>query len=713
MRDRPRGAGVSARLLDPPCCAADAGQAVEGTPTVVLVGNPNVGKSTLFNALTGARQTVGNWPGKTVHLAYGLCHVRAAMPVTVVDLPGTYSLDPRSPDEELTRDLLCGLQHRPDLVVMVMDAANLARNLYLLAQVLEAGLPVVVALTMRDLAVARGLRVDPERLAAELGVPVVPVTPRRRTGLEDLATAVASALEKPAVPAPPRLAAEVEQALAALAPFCAALPYPERLTSTTVFGGGRLPDLPQPLLDEAVRQAAGLLRSGAADAEYGGVAALLAEGRYAWAHRVLAAVTDRRQAGPSWSDRIDRIMTSRLLGVPAFLAMMWIVFAATTSLVAPVQDLLGALFDGPVSSGARGLLDTLGAPAWMTGLLVDGLISGVGQLLTFVPLMVVMFVLLTLLEDSGYMARAAFVADRLMRLLGLPGRAFLPIIVGFGCNVPALSATRILGQPGQRLLLGLLLPYVSCTARLTVYVLVATVFFGRAGGTVVFGMYLLSITLVVLVGLLLRRTLFRDLAEESLLLELPPYRMPSARVVARHTWRKLSGFLRTASTVIVGTVTAVWLLAAIPVGGAAGFGEAPIEDSAFGVASAAVAPVFAPAGFGDWHAVAALATGFVAKEAVVSTMAQTYGGATPEDVTRPGALGPALLETFERSSGGHPGAAALAFLVFLLAYTPCMATLATQWREIGGRLTLLGVVMQLSVAWLLALAVFQLARIVL
>ncbi|SEK65480.1 ferrous iron transport protein B [Nonomuraea pusilla] len=705
-------AAAPARLLTPPCCDEGRGREVAGAPTVVLVGNPNVGKSTLFNALTGARQAVGNWPGKTVRVARGTWDAAPGPAVTLIDLPGTYSLEPRSPDEELTRDLLCGAERRPGLVVAVVDAANLARNLYLLAQVLEAGLPVVVALTMADVAASRGLRVDPGRLSAELGVPVVPVVPRRREGVDDLAAAVADALRDPVVPSPPPLGEQAEQAVAALLPACAATPWPPRLLATALLGGGAdVPGVPEELRERAARQGELLLASGAADDEYGGVPALLAEGRYAWAHRVLSASAERRGAAPSWSDRADRVLTSRLFGVPAFLLAMWGVFAATTTFVAPVQDLLGRLFDGPLSGSARDLLAALGAPPWLTGLAVDGLIGGVGQLLTFVPLMLVMFVLLTLLEDSGYMARAAFVADRLMRLVGLPGRAFLPIIVGFGCNVPALSATRILGHPGQRLLLGLLMPYVSCTARLTVYVLLATVFFGRAGGTVVFGMYLLSVTLVVTMGLVLRRTLFRDLAQESLLLELPPYRMPSARVVAVRTWQKLSGFLRTAGTVIVGTVAAVWLLAAVPVGVEAEFGQAPVEHSALGAVSDALAPVFEPLGFGDWHAVAALSTGFVAKEAVVATMAQTYGSQEPKDSSRPGTLAPALRDTFEATSGGHPVAAVLAFMVFLLAYTPCMATLAAQWQEIGPRFTLIGLVTQLSVAWLLALAVFRVGRI--
>ncbi|MFE0107040.1 ferrous iron transport protein B [Streptomyces sp. NPDC059009] len=643
-------------------CCAPAPPATPRAPaaTVALVGNPNVGKSTLFNALTGARQHVGNWPGKTVHVATGTWRSDGAE-LALVDLPGTYSLVPRSPDEELTRELLtddgADGAGRPDLVVVTADAAGLARSLYLTAEVLQTGVPCVVALTMTDVARRRGIEVDEAALARELGVPVVPVQPRGRRGLDALGTAVREELAAGRTPPAPRL--------------------------------GPAPDESDPEL-------------------------ALAEARYAWAHAVLAATRSRTHGGRlTVSDRVDRVLTSRWGGIPFFLGVMWLVFNATTALAKPLQDGLGDFVSGPVSDAANGRLDALHAPGWLRGFLVDGLINGVGQLLTFVPLMLIMFVLLAVLEDSGYMARAAFIVDRLMRRLGLPGRAFLPIIVGFGCNVPALAGLRILGNPRQRLLLGMLIPYVTCSARLTVYVLLASVFFGSRAGTVVFAMYVLSVLLVIGVGMLLRHSLFRELRGEALVLELPPYRLPAPRVIAAQTWQKLLAFLRTASGVIVATVTAVWLLSAIPLGAAAGtaFGEPPIEKSVFGAVSHTAAPVFAPAGFDDWHAAAALGTGFVAKEAVVSTVAQTYSAAEPESPDHAGTLGTELHATFDRSSGGHPIPAVLAFMVFLLAYTPCMATIAAQWQEMGPRMTLLAAGIQLSVAWLLAVAVFQVGSV--
>ncbi|WP_067541800.1 ferrous iron transport protein B [Nocardia crassostreae] len=789
------------------CCETGSGAAVHhNTGTVALVGNPNVGKSTLFNAATGARVRVGNWPGTTVGVAEGGWRL-GEREVKLVDLPGTYSLLPASPDETVTRDALLRGESQPDVVVAVADAANLARSLYLLSQLLETERPIVVALTMTDVAAGRGTDIDTGRLSAALGVPVVPVVPRGGAGMDALAEAVASAMISRAAPDAPRLGADIDAAVAELLPH---LPphYPSRWLALAVLSG-EAPDAVIATggaeLEQATRaarnridtaratatdQAAGAVATdqatgAAAMGELAGRAAMdvathtaanqragaavsdraadagateevavpsamdvaacaavtdqppgegvmgraagagvdrslvadpdddaeivLAERRYAWAHEVLAVVVTRSRSAVTVTDRVDRVLTSRWLGVPVFLAIMWAVFQLTTTVAKPVQDWLGDFITVTVAGKAGNGLAALGAPDPLVGFVRDGLINGVGQLLSFVPLMLIMFVLLALLEDSGYMARAAFVADRLMRTMGLPGRAFLPLIVGFGCNVPAISGTRVLGDSRHRLLTALLIPFTSCNARLVVYVLVAGVFFGSNAGTVVFAMYVASIVLVVLIGLLLRGTLFRDMAGEPLVLDLPPYRRPSLRVMGMHTWQKMRGFLKTASGIIVATVTAVWLLSSIPAGSGS-FGAVPASDSLFGAVSSAVAPVFAPAGFDDWHASAALVSGFVAKEAVVSTIAQSYSMDDPGDGAAPQPLADSLRATFDHASGGHPIPAVLAFLMFLLAYTPCMTTLAVMRLEIGTRWTLFSVALQLSVAWVLAVAVFQIGR---
>ncbi|MCX4776393.1 ferrous iron transport protein B [Streptomyces sp. NBC_01264] len=690
-----------------------------GLPFVALVGNPNVGKSTLFNALTGAHQRVGNWPGKTVSVAQGDWRTAGGRPLRVADLPGSYSLLPDSPDEALVRDVLTApAGERPDAVVFALDAANSARNLYLLSQILDTDIPVVVALTMTDVAARRGAPPGAEALARELALPVVRVEGRSGAGLDLLADAVCEALDAGA-PRPGRTSAwaagsPVAAELAELAAAASGLtPHPARWLAVSLLCGEQPPAVPAALAGRARAAADRLAAEAAAEGDTDAdtdAELLVAEARYAWAHAVIDRAAPRPAgARPTLTDRVDRLLLSRGFGIPFFLAVMWGVFEATTVLAKPLQDGLGDFVSGPVSGGADRLLEAVHAPGWLTGLLVDGLINGVGQLLTFVPLMIIMFLLLALLEDSGYFARAAFVADRLMRTLRLPGRAFLPLVVGFGCNVPALAGTRILNRRSHRLLVGLLIPYMSCTARLAVYVMIAGVFFGSNSGTVVFFLYVASVLLVVGMGLILRPLLFRDMKVEPLVLELPPYRLPTVRVTGAQVWQKLAAFLRTAGGIIVATAAAVWLLMAIPASaGHGGFGKVDVEQSVFGTVTRATAPLVAPAGFGDWHATAALGTGLIAKEGVISTLAVTYSA---EEDGGP-KLTSSLHATFEESSGGHQRAAALAFLVFILAYTPCFATLAAQRAEIGTRLTVIGFGIQLAAAWLLAVGVFQIARLV-
>lgn len=617
---------------------------------VALVGNPNTGKSSLFNLLTGLRRSVGNWPGTTVEVGRGTAVLPDDESIMVLDFPGAYGLEAVSPDEALTSELLTATP-APDAVLVTVDAASLSRSLYLVAQLRERDLRLVLALTKTDVAADRGLVVDPAALQRATGVPVVAVDPRRGRGAHELRHVLTQTLSSP---------------------------------------------VPQP---RAVPTAGDPLA--------------LADARFAWVQAAVeAAVVETAPASLTLSDRIDRLATGRFTGPLIFLAVMWLVFQVTTVVAAPLQNALDQVIAGPVSSAVVALLEAVGVGGtWVQGFVVDGLLAGVGMLLTFLPLMALMFILLSLLEDSGYLARAAVVTDRTMRRIGLPGRAFLPLVVGFGCNVPAISATRVLSDSRQRLLTALLVPFTSCSARLPVYVIVGAAFFGSSGGTVVFAMYLMSILLVVGVGLLLRGTLIRRMGNDPLVIDLPPYHVPGARVVASVTWLRLQGFLRTASGIIVATVTVVWLLSSIPVGGDGRFAEVPVEESAYAAVAQAVTPVFEPAGFANWQATGALMAGFVAKEAVISSWAQTYAMSEPGDLNDPGSLGDAVRADFAASSGGHAQAAAMAFLIFLLAYTPCVATMAAQRREIGARWTAFAVGMQIGVAWLLAVVAFQVLRL--
>lgn len=620
-------------------------------PTVALVGSPNVGKSTLFNRVTGARQRVVNAPGTTVELATG---VWRAADVDLVDLPGAYSLLARTPDEQVTADTVGGAAHDLALVVVLVDATAVERSLYLVGQLAHAGVPAVVGLTMRDVAAARGLHVEPGALARALGVPVVGVDPRTGAGVPALVMAVRAALTAPQHLTPPRAGAS----------------------------------------------------DGAGDVWAD------AEGLFAWVQQVCARAGltgDARPAVRTWSDRIDEVLLRPWIGLPVLLAVMWALFELVTVAAAPLMDAVDGVVNGWLGGVLRTVLDP--APDWVGGFVLDGVVAGVATVLSFVPLMALMFVAVALLEDSGYLARAAFVADRAMAALGLDGRAVLPLVVGFGCNLPALSATRVLPDARQRLLTGLLIPLTSCTARLTVYLMLAAVFFPDSAGLAVLGLYVVSALLVVGVGVLLRRTAFRDLRREPFVLALPAYQRPRLTSIATTTWVRVRSFVTKAGSIVVATLSVVWLLMAVPATPGHTVADVPVEDSVYGRVAASVAPVLAPAGFDDWHASAALMTGFVAKEVVVGSMAQTYAVAEPEDPTRPGDLGAQLRATFDRTSGGAGAAAALAFMVFVLAYTPCLATLAEQVRLFGARWIASAVAAQLVLAWVLAVAVFQVGRL--
>lgn len=656
---------------------------VENVKRVVFVGNPNVGKSSMFNALLGARTRTMNAPGTTVSITCGQYHYEKpktagnAQNWQFVDTPGTYSLAPMSPDEQVAVDALIGMSGMPvpDLAVVVLDATALSRSLYLLSMVVELGLPTVVALTMNDLAVRNGCGVDAERLSHLLdGMPVVAIDGRTGDGGKALADAIAASFE--------------------------GTPVPHGLTA-----------LPTATADADMKTADGL--SVWAESR--------ADARLDWTAGILRGLDMHAVDHVTLSDRIDRVLLHPVIGVLVFLAVLFVVFQATTTLASPMQDWIDVTFRGWCTDGLDLLLGLFGpsvSGGWLRSLLVDGLLDGVVTVLTFIPVMGIMFLLLSILEDSGYMARAAFVMDRAMRALGLDGRAFLPIIVGFGCNLPALAATRTLSDSRQRVLTGMLVPFAACSARLSVFLVLAHAFFPKYAGLVVFLMYVASVMVVLLVGVLLRHTMFRGLEPEPLMLALPAYQCPCALQLARSVLLRLWGFIRGASVIIISMITALWLLQGIPVtANAGGFAHVDdVHDSAYGVLADAVAPVFAPAGFDDWHASAALITGFVAKEVVVGSMSQSYHADEPDDATSQqageGTLGQKLRASFDQSSHGHGKAAAIAFLLFTLAYTPCLATVAEMRRQFGTKVAARSVLLSLAVAYVIAIIAFQTLRLI-
>ena len=719
---------------------------------VALAGNPNAGKSTVFNALTGAHQHVGNWPGKTVEKKEGFFTHRG-LKVEVVDLPGTYSLSAYSPEERIAQAFIT--EEHPDVVVNVVDASNLERNLYLTAQLLEIGAPMIIVLNVFDVAEQLGYRIDIERFARLVGVPVLKAVASKGVGIDALREAIFQIAETPesAIPAPTlHYDHEIERAVRQLTDALADLPdlqgYRPRWLAVKLIEGDAqarrvVSQSPQAaaVLALADRLLDKLHRVYGEDVDIA-----LADARYGFVRGLTRQVLTRPQQPPrTFSDRIDQIVTHRWLGIPLFLFLMYVVFNLVQNVAAPFMDWIDALISGPVTGWTLVGLHALHAPGWLVSLVVDGAIAGVGSVLVFVPSLMVMFFALAFMEDSGYLARAAFVMDKAMAFLGLNGRAFIPMILGFGCNVPAVYATRTIEHRSARILTGLLIPFMSCSARLPVYVVFGMALFGSRAGLVVWGLYVVGVVVAALAGWALARWAFPDVRKSVFVLELPRYRWPTPRGLWLHTWEHTEEFVRKAGTVILGIALLLWLLLNMP------WGVQNPADSYFGKVSQAVAPLFRPAGFGTWQAAGSLISGFVAKEVVISTMSQIYIGEkesrqpTPAsrdpwvdardtlvglgqasldagkaflDALTPGIpLFPHAEDTGNQTAlsralrGAFPPLSALAFLVYVLLYTPCVATVAAQAQEYGWRWAVGSVGLGLSVAWALATGVFQIGRL--
>ncbi|MFA7621440.1 MAG: ferrous iron transport protein B [Aminobacteriaceae bacterium] len=641
--------------------------------TIALAGNPNTGKTSLFNELTGSNQHVGNWPGVTVERKEGRFRF-SGTEVVVVDLPGTYSLGAASLDEQIAADYLLAREDRPDLAVVVADASNIERSLYLAVQVLETGIPLVLALNMMDMAADKGITIDLEKLSSLMGVPVVPTVARRGEGIEKLKETIVASLgqEKP--------------------PLSFSLPYGERLAPLLDALESRLEELPEPLAGMRSRTAAvrivegdsailaAVERSGVADelnslvAEMGGkieedlgydLQTALIERRWGFVSGITAESSRRDlslKARLSISDRIDRVVTSRWLGLPIFMLVTWAIFWLTYAIGDPLVELLEGTFEGFGEWGGE-FLAGAGISEMVSSFVQEGLIGGVGSVIVFFPHIFLLFAFIALLEDSGYMARGAFVMDRVMHLMGLHGKSFIPMLMGFGCNVPSIMATRILEQRRDRMITLLVLPFMSCSARLPVFVLFSGVFFGEYAGTAVFSLYVIGIVVAVLSGKVLGSTLFKG-ESSQLVMELPPYHVPSPLMVLRHAWERGFLFLRKAGTFILLSVAAVWVLASFPAGV-----EYASTESFVGRIGQMLAPLLAPAGFGFWQAAVALLFGFLAKEVVVGTLGALLGAGEA-------GLAAGLPALFSPLS-------AYAFLIMTLLYVPCVAVVAAFRKETG------------------------------
>ncbi len=626
---------------------------------VALAGQPNVGKSTVFNLLTGLSQHVGNWPGKTVEQKTGIHH-HGDITLHVVDLPGTYSLTANSLEEVIARDYI--VRERPDVVVTVVNAASLERHLYLVAELLPLANRLVVALNMVDVAASEGMQVEARVLEAAPRGARVSMSASKNQGVSELVETVVALVrgELPYTPCIPEIREDHRQVLdevLALLDGCVPDLYP--------------PDWVALKLLEGDTEITALLREQILPADrWAAIHEILmahedavlsvASGRYEWVGRMVRAAVTRPRAGQiTLTERLDRWATHPIWGLGILAAILGLVFGLTFAVGTPLQDLLERTVVGGLSSAASGLLAN--APTWLRSLVVDGAIGGVGTVVTFLPILVIFFAVLALLEDVGYMGRAAFVMDRFMHLVGLHGKSFMPLFLGFGCNVPAVAGSRIIDSPRARLLTILLAPLVPCAARMAVIVFVAPVFFGAAAALVAWGLVALSLAVLVLVGILLNRWVLRG-ERAAFIMELPLYHLPNARTIGIQVWQNSREFLKRAGTLILVMSIVVWALSVLP--------DGQLETSYLAAAGRALEPLGALMGL-DWRMLVALLTSFVAKENAIATMGVLFaGGEAAGTAGLQTALAAWLLPAFLE-----------AFLVVQILFIPCVATVAAMRQE--------------------------------
>ena len=721
---------------------------------VGVVGNPNCGKTTLFNALTGAKQKVGNWPGVTVDRKTGR-YMHKQKEIEVVDLPGIYSLSASSLDEEIARDYI--LSGEPDLIVNILDASNLQRNLYLAVQLLETKTPMVMALNMMDIAKSNKIEINIQELSKNLGCPVVPITASRDEGINSLKSAInKAAMEKRISETKVPYPFEIEETLGELEPFVQNAAAERRIdpkwVAVKLLEGDRL-------VSRLVGNAAGKIlkrcQKEIEDKLGEEPDIMIADSRYQMITRLIQKTVNRKARGSkTLSDKIDRIALNRFLGIPLFLLAMYLMFMLTINLGGAFIDFFDILAGTVFVDGFGEIMAAVGVPEWLNVALAGGIGGGIQTIATFIPPIGFMFLCLSLLEASGYMARAAFVMDRFMRMIGLPGKSFVPMLVGFGCNVPAIMATRTLENQRDRTLTIMMNPFMSCGARLPVYALFAAAFFPAGGQNLVFGLYLIGIAFAVLTGLVLKNTLLKG-EITPFVMELPPYRMPTLKGVVFRVWDRLKAFIFRAGKVIIPVVIILSFLNSMGTDGT--FGNDDTDKSVLSVIGKSITPIFAPMGIANenWPATVGIFTGIFAKEAVVGTLDAMYtqldatgaeeeafdfrGGITeafasiPENLA--GLAGTFLdplgisvgdvssLETAEEelevSSGvfgsmvtlfdGKTGA--FAYLLFILLYFPCVAAIAAVYRETNMKWTLFAGAWTSVIAYMAATFFYQLGTI--
>lgn len=666
-----------------------------------LAGNQNSGKTTLYNALTGSNQHVGNFPGVTIEKKEG--QIKKHKDAFLVDLPGIYSLSPYTMEEVVTRDFL--IKENPDLIINIVDATNIERNLYLTLQLMELSIPMVIALNMMDEVRASGNSIDVNKLSCHLGIPVVPISASKGEGIAELVDVVMKTAQSKEKICNRRLdfcTGEVHKAIHSISHLiedqAVNAGYPLRFAATKLVEGDTLTikelnisESQAHIINHVVEDMESKLQT---DRE-----AALADMRYTYIEKICEDTVIKKQETNEQirSEKIDKILTHKYLGIPIFIGIMFIIFWLTFGLIgAPLQGVLEE-FIGVVTEYTSDAMIRFGVSDWVYSLVIDGIFAGVGSVLSFLPLIVVLFFFLSFLEDSGYMARVAFLMDKLLRKIGLSGRSFVPMLIGFGCSVPAIMATRTLSSERDRKMTIVLTPFMSCSAKLPIYGMITMAFFPENAAIVMIALYIMGIVVAILSGLLLRNTIFKG-EPVPFVMELPAYRIPSKKSIVLNMWDKGKDFIERAFTVIfIGTII-IWFLQSF------NWSLNMVDDSSYSILASVgsvIAPIFIPLGFNDWRASTALITGLTAKEAVVSTLSVLTGVSSDIQLS-------AVLSTI------FTPLSSFAFLTFTLLYMPCIAAFAATRKELGSlKYATLTAVYQTLTAYVVGMFVYQIGNIIL
>lgn len=671
----------------------------ENTPIknlrLALVGNPNCGKTTLFNYLTGSSQYTGNWPGVTVEKKEGVSKI-GGRNLTIVDLPGIYSMSPYTAEEIVARNYI--IDERPDLLINILDATNLERNLYLTSQLFELDSPVIIALNMVDMLKNRGDEINIELLQEKLGAPIVPIVASNGFGVTELMQCAHKYAQEKCVPNPINLYSGdagviIETIEDIIHQICAKRKYPLKWAAVNLFQGDRITQnnlaLSSNIMSKIEELRAAIPVNETVDHDI-----IVADSRYKWSCKICSQAIKRNTnpIEPTVSDKIDSIVTNRYTAIPFFALVMFLIFYITFgNSGGNLSDIAADFIDNKLIIAVSHLLERIGASHWAVGLVCNGALSGVGAVLAFLPQITALFFFLSILEDSGYMARAAFIMDKLLRKVGLSGKSFVPMLMGFGCTVPAVMCTRTIESEKDKRATILITPFMSCSAKMPVYAMITAAFFPCNGGLVILGIYVLGLITAAMCALVFNKTILTGEASDFVM-ELPPYRLPTFRGLCIHIRERLRDYISKAGSVILGATIVVWFLQNFT------FDLQMTEDSSQSILAGIgmiIAPIFKPCGFGTWEASVSLLTGMIAKEQVVSTMTVLYG----QNIS---AALPQIMSP----------AAAASFLVFVLLYTPCVAAIITIRKELNSiKWTFFAIIFQMLLAWLVSALIFQIGSL--